>query len=247
MIRILLVGLLFLSASAQALSLNAIFKNRQAAQLMKEQNFSQAQEKIVEALKEEPLWSVLHLNLGFCYEALGQGDKAQSSYNLAAKLAKTPQEMFVAQFNLGEVLAKQEKVDEALQHYQLALEIDPTSRETKINIELLTTQNSGGGGDGDKDDKDKKDDKDSKGKDKDKDKDKDKKDKDDPKDSDKDKDEKKDKKYKPNKQQPQKFKSEKLDQTDVNKILGEIRNQEQKIQREYNKKEIKEAPVGKDW
>ncbi|MGZ5280485.1 MAG: tetratricopeptide repeat protein, partial [Pseudobdellovibrionaceae bacterium] len=63
------------------------------------------------------------------------------------------------------------------------------------------------------------------------------------------KDEKQDqpKEYGKNKPQPQKFKSGELTQGDVNKILGEIKQQEQKIRAEFNKKETKDEPRDKDW
>jgi hypothetical protein len=33
----------------------------------------------------------------------------------------------------------------------------------------------------------------------------------------------------------------------VNKILGELKQQEQKIRAEFNKREVKEKPKEKDW
>jgi len=38
-----------------------------------------------------------------------------------------------------------------------------------------------------------------------------------------------------------------LSPSDVNKILGELKQQEQRIRGEYNRKEAKEPPRGKDW
>lgn len=111
----------------------------------------------------------------------------------------------------------------------------------------------------------KKDPKDDKNKDKDKDKDKDKKDdpkkdpkedkkdpKDDKKDSDKDKDKEKEKDQPkqpaPNqKYQPRPFNGKELSEADVKKILGEIKQQEQKIRSEFNRKDVKEQPRDKDW
>jgi hypothetical protein len=159
------------------------------------------------------------------------------------KYGNDPQVQYVGNFNLAEINGRDKKVPEALAYYQAALEMKPDSMEAKTNIELLISQQqSGGEGKDKKDDQDKKkDDKDKKdGKSDDKDK------KDDKEDKDK-KDDKQPKQYGKNRPQPQKFKSEELRQDDVNKILGEIRQQEQKIRQEYNKKVIKEQPNGKDW
>src|SRR6185312_16368534 len=69
-----------------------------------------------------------------------QAEKAQASYEQALKFAKTPTEKFNALFDLGQLSQKGKKTDEALNYYQQALNEDPQSKETKINIELLMKQ-----------------------------------------------------------------------------------------------------------
>ncbi|RYZ86954.1 MAG: hypothetical protein EOP06_13550 [Proteobacteria bacterium] len=103
-----------------------------------------------------------------------------------------------------------------------------------------------------KDDKknDKKDPKGDKDKDKEKEPDKpeDKKDEKDPKPEDKDQKKDKPKEYGQNpKPQPKKFDSKELNEGDVKKILQELKQQEQKIRAEFNRKEAKEQPRDKDW
>jgi tetratricopeptide (TPR) repeat protein len=225
-----------------AQSLEAVRLNKEGAALLQQQNFLLAEEKFLKALSRDPLMSALHVNLGLAFELAGQTEKAQASYLTAAKLAlseRTDQIRFVAFFNLGQMMGKLKNVTAALEYYQQALELKPDSQETKVNIELLIQQNAGGGqGQKDKDDKNK---------DKDK-KDKDDQDQNDKKDDEKDgKDKDKPKEYQKNKPQPKKFKSEELTQGDVNKILGEIKQQEQKIRQDYNRKDVKEKPRGKDW
>jgi Ca-activated chloride channel family protein len=224
--------------------------NRKGVSDLLKGNPSEAQNKFLSGLARDPYDANLHLNLGLTYEALGQVEKAQASYEVALKLAKNDLTRFAAAFNLGETFQKQKKTDEALQFYQTALQFNPESQETKTNIELLTQDQQGKGKGKDDKDKDKKDKNDSgDGDQKNQDQGKDEEKKDDKGDSDKpdEKKEEKPKQYKKNKPQPQKFKSEELSPGDVNKILGEIKQQEQKIRGEFNKKEVKEKPRDKDW
>ncbi|PIS09901.1 MAG: hypothetical protein COT73_12300 [Bdellovibrio sp. CG10_big_fil_rev_8_21_14_0_10_47_8] len=218
----------------------SIVNNREGLKLLQEKKPSEAQQKFLEALIKDPLEAGLHFNLALTYDLLGQVDKAQSSYKTSLDLAQDDEIKFRADFNLGLIEQKQKKVDEALAYYQEALKYHPDSNETKINIELLTQENQGKKGQNG-------DDKDQKQKDQDqKDQNKEGQDQKDKKDDKKDQEQKK-KEYAPQKPQPRKFKSEELTQGDVNKILGEIKQQEQKIRAEFNKKEVKEKPRDKDW
>ena len=238
-------GLLFLclffslQTWADNTSLRSIWLNRQGVRLLKEQRPEEALSKWSEALSLEPESSEIHLNMGLAFEALGQSEKALQAFATAGQFADSAEMQFRANFNRGAILQKAKKIDEALSAYHAALDVNPESKEAKINIELLIQdqQNQQKQGDGKsdqsnpskdqkpKDDKDKKDNKDGQG------------------------DQKKDKpkEYSKNKPQPRPFKSDELTQGDVNKIMGEIRNQEQKIRSEYNKREVKERPRDKDW
>ena len=250
--------------------LRSLLLNRKGNALFLVQNYGAAFESYVQTLEFDPFSAETHLDLGLTYELQQQVDKAPLSYENAYKFAKDDDLRFMALFNMGQLLGKAKKVDEAVDAYQKALTLRPDSKETKTNIELLIQSQQQQGKDGqDKDPKDQKDDKDKKddkkdGKDPkdDKDKKKDEKDGKDPKDDkekekdDKDKkDDKKDgkdkdenKKYENNpKPQPKKFKSEELSEGDVKKILQELKQQEQKIRAEFNRKEVKEQPRDKDW
>jgi len=262
-----LSGLLKMPSVASSFPhLKSLYLNRKANQQFQSQNYQSAFDQYVQILEFDPFSPEIHLNLGLTFEAQQQPEKAMSSYQNSMNYAKDPAMKFVALFNQAQLLGKGKKIDEALELYQKALEIDPASKEVKTNIELLIQQQQSGGkgGDDNKDQKDKKDQKDNKdqqnkgdGKDKkdqqqnkgdnqdqNKDQNKDQKD-------DQNKDQKKDKDrnqgYANNKPQPHKFKSEDLSEGDVKKILGEIKQQEQKIRAEFNRKETKEQPRDKDW
>jgi tetratricopeptide (TPR) repeat protein len=84
----------------------------------------------------------------------------------------------------------------------------------------------------------------------DKDKDKDKNKKDQPKDQNSQDQKNQDQPKTPQKSEkykPRPFKGNTLNESDVKKILGEIRQQEQKIRAEFNRKDVKEQPRDKDW
>lgn len=227
--------------AAEEENLRAIWLNRAGLFMLKEQNFAESFHFFVQALEYNPYAPEIHLNMGLALEGQGQGDKALKAYATALSLAKEPGIRFQAFFNLAQLYGKAKRYDEALYYYQKALEIIPDSHEIKINIELLIqdqqqNKDKGQGDSQDKKDKgdgqdDKKDDKDGKGDDKDKDK---------PKDG--------PKKYADNpKPQPKPFKGENLNEGDVKKILGELKNQEQRIRREYYKKDLKDKGHDKDW
>ncbi len=254
-------------------NLNAIWSNHKGGLALRDHNAEEAQGRFIETLGLEPFSSTVHGNLGLTFEATENMDKAQGSLSKALEYAQTAEEKFIANYNLGHLYGLKKDYELALSYYQAALSLLPTSKEIKTNIELMIQKqmqeqqsqkdsdqkDKSGEGDGKgssdgKDKKDKKDDKD----DKDKDKDKDQKDKDkdkDQKDKDSDKDDKdqgnkkKDgRQFKPNKKyKPRPYSGENLSEGDVKKILGELKQQEQRIRAEYYNKEVKEKPNGKDW
>jgi tetratricopeptide (TPR) repeat protein len=267
-IGMLVLSVLFLNwsgllQSPQFPHLKSLILSRQGNQQLKAQNYSSAFDTYVKALEFDPFASEIHLDLGLTYEGQQQPDKAMPSYQNALKYAKTGEMKFMSLFNQAQLLGKDKKVDEALELYQKALAFDPTSNEVKTNIELLIQMQQQQQKDGkdDKDQKDPKDQKDNKDKNQDqkdgkdnKDKNQDQKDqgKENKDDQGKDDKEKKDKNEKPQygknqKYKPRPFKGEELSEGDVKKILGEIKQQEQKIRSEYNRKEMKEQPRDKDW
>lgn len=255
--RIISALIFLLSLNAQAESLSGVIKNHEGVSELKKNNMLEGQARFSEALRFDPLSSAIHLNLGLSFYGFAQPEKgqpvdqnmiakAQGSYETALKFSHDPLTRFAALFNLGELMQKLQKKDEALAYYQQALELQPQSAEVKTNIELLMQDaQKKGGGEGQSQDQDKKEDQqkkdnpDGKGDKDQKEQDKDNKDNKDP--------EKKKGPYAKNKPQPKPFKSEELTQGDVNKILGEIKQQEGKIRADYYKKEVKEQPRDKDW
>ncbi|AHI06526.1 hypothetical protein BDW_10130 [Bdellovibrio bacteriovorus W] len=237
-LSLLLICILSLSACQKNLDLRTITANREGNAFLEKQSGAAAMEKYIEALRHDPFVSGLHLNLGLSLETLQQAEKALQAYKEAETLALkegAPELVFMARFNQGQLLGKAQKVDEALAAYQAALDVIPNSMETKTNIELLIQSQQGGG----KGKNDKKDDKGDQNQDqKDQDEDGEDKKEDEPKEG--------QKKQSP-KYQPRPYQGEQLNEADVKKILDELKQQEEKIRAEYNKKETKEQPRDKDW
>jgi Ca-activated chloride channel family protein len=236
-------------------------ENKLGQKFMEAQNFVESRDHFAAALEYDPFRPELHTNLGLGFLLSQDPDKALQSFkkseDYSVGLRQEAPLRFVNRFNQGVVHSMQGRIDEALAGYQQALAINPDSLETKTNIELLvqSQQNQSEGDsknsdpnkekDSKKDSDKSKDGKDQDGKDQ---KDKDQKDKDkDQKDKDKKDEKDKNRDYKANqKYKPREFKGE-LNPADVNKILGEIKSQEQKIRANYNKSEAKDKPRDKDW
>jgi Ca-activated chloride channel family protein len=220
----------------------SVFSNDEGVKNLKGSNPTAAREQFLSSLANDPLEPRLHLNLGLTFEMLGQSDQAKASYETALKLAQDHETRFVANFNLGQLYQKGKKTEEALAAYQEALKYQPDSKETKTNIELLIQDQQGKGQEQKQDPNDQNNKGQGEGQGQGQNEQEEKKD-DQPKQGEKEPP----KEYAKNKPQPQKFKSEELTQGDVNKILGEIKQQEQKIRAEFNRKETKEQPRDKDW
>ncbi len=251
-------------------SLKAFLLDRKAKSALQKKQYEEAQNLYFNMLEVDPNLAEAHSNIGNILLFNKKEEDSLKSLQEALKIAQFHQEKkveFLVRYNLGVYFGLQKKIPEALEQYQAALEIIPDSIETKHNIELLIQNgssskdskdgdkkdSSSGSGDSKdkkdgkdgKDDKDDKDDKNKKDQDK---KDQDKKDGKDDKDDDKEQESKKEKQVKPNaKYKPRPYQGDQLSEGDVKKILGELKNQEQKIRANFDKKERKENKNEKDW
>ncbi len=246
-------------------NLKNLMMDRVASEKIKGKSYDEAMNIYIKMLETDSERPEIHSNIGNLFFLNKKEDEGFKSLHQALRLAELHHDaknQFLVHYNLGVYNGSQKKIPEALQQYQAALDILPTSKETKTNIELLiqsgSSKDKSKEGDkndqnkGDKDSKDKNDGQDGKGKDKNKDKNKDK-DKSDSKEGDgKDKEDEKDPKNKKDIQQsakykPRPFQGDNLSEGDVKKILGELKNQEQRIRANFDKKERKESKNEKDW
>lgn len=263
-IRFLIPLILFMGLSScqkHVDYMQSYYYNQKYKYYMNKKEFEKAQ--AAELASKENLQDHYELdsNLGVIFNLLSKNDESEKSFDEALKVAQAQfkneaernQALFTIHFNRGVFYQSQKKVDQALKDYQAALDLNPTSKETKHNIELLIQKQ--------KEDEQKKDGKDGKdgqekkegeGKDqKPEDKEGDKKDEDkDGSEKDKQKKEGKDRKQN-SKYQPRPFKGDQLSEGDVKKILGELSQQDKKIRAQFDKKEKQESGVEgkneKDW
>lgn len=208
--------------------LRGIIKNNQGVNRYDSGKPTDAFGFFTDALGDVPFAPEVQFNIGDSFLQMKELDKAISQFRLAIKLApsQSPRDRgvrFKSFFNIGALLAAQNKTDEALESYQKALDLVPDSIETKTNMELLTQQ----GGQGGKGDKEEKDPKDGEGEGQ--------------------KDKPKEVSNKPSKPQPQPFKGKDLSKQDVDRILDELKQQEEQIRAKDQKDGGKDAPPDKDW
>lgn len=227
---ILLSFNLFLIGCGYEIDPRTLSSNRNGNEAMTEKRFSDAQGFYIEALGVDPFISEIHSNLGLTFLELKKPEDAIKSFEAAEKFARKNEPMFVARFNQGVTRGASKQIEEALLAYQRALDINPQSIEVKTNIELLLSQQSDQGegqgqGENSKDGKGDQESENQENK------------KDQPKDYSKDP-------QKPYK--PREFEGD-LSEADVKKILGELKQQEQKIRGQFYRNEIKERPRDKDW
>lgn len=213
--------------------------NNEGVAMFKDEKYDGAFKNFVDALSRDPHNPTLHFNLANNFHKNNENEKALIEFEAVENSPKAIAELkFKAMFNAGNVAVGMKDLDKAMKYYQRALDYNPNSQETKTNIELALREQKGGG-ESDKDQKDQKDKQDQKDKDK---KDKDGKDKD-------QKDQPKDQDKQGQKQQPKPFKSQALNESDVRRILEELKRQEQEIRAKQGKqnKKNQDQNIEKDW
>lgn len=221
-------------------SLSSLWYDFKARQALKDKNPEVALQYELKILEQEPNSVQTHSNLGVIFDYLQKKDESGQSFDTALKYLERfknqlyPSDVFQVYYNIGLRYQIAKNTEKALEFYQKALDINPSSIETKHNIELLIQQQQSGGN-GENKDKDQKgegqqkqDPKDGDGKDK--------------KDKDQNQDRQQTAKYK-----PRPYQGDKLSEADVKKILGELSQQDKKIRSNYNKKDRKEDKNAKDW
>lgn len=231
-ITLVLLGTMFFSTAAFAGEFRGILKNNEGVSRYAKGRPLDAYGLFTDALSDQPFAPEVQFNIGDAFLQLKDLDKAVSQFRLAIRLApgasaREKAVRFRSFFNIGAIYGSQNKIDQALEAYQQALEIDPNSIETKTNMELLT-QGGGGGSGGDE------------GKDKDK-------KSDDGKSGDQEKQQPKTPTNKNPKPEPQPYKGKELSKQDVDRILDELKQQEEQIRAKDQRDGGKDAPPDKDW
>jgi len=272
MLSPIISSLLVLSSCAKnEPSLSVLWQDKEAQSQLKAERYEEALQSYYDLVEKNPNLAGTHSNIGVILNFVQRPEDALKSLEHALTVAKENNDLgaqFAVNFNLGvyfgDSKSSAKDVGRALEHYQAALDIVPTSVEAKTNIELLVQQQQkqqGEGGEkseqqdqqnqngqnGDSQNQDNKNDRDKKDEKKDGSDDKKKDEKDKGENEEQKQDEGKKRENSP-KYKPRPFKGEELSEGDVKKILGELRNQEQKIRANFEKKEKgKTKRNEKDW
>jgi len=228
--------LMVAAAVANGQSLEGIAANKAGVRALEKEEHVKAFRAFSEALAADPGVIEYRLNMAYTYSLNQEFEKAEKEYLLAIEMAKDrPELQFAAYFNLGRLRTEKGDIDGALDAYQKALDLHPTSKEVKTNIELIwQQQEKQGGGQGQKKDKsDQKPSDDSQGGEQDKDQNQD------PGTDQNDQPDKGDEK------KPQSF--ENLTPEMARKVLEELKAQEQKVRADHMSQGVKERPRDKQW
>ncbi|MFK8139142.1 MAG: hypothetical protein AB8E15_12340 [Bdellovibrionales bacterium] len=249
MLKILFVLLLPCIVFAQN-EIQFVQQNNEAIDLLtKTKDASSSLFKFEELVGQYPDNLVAKLNLASNYVVLEDYENAEKIYLEILDLTKDSPQFkdiqFISCFNMAgiQIVKKQQK--EALAYYQCALNVEPTDKASKINIEIIVQNitNSQDSQNGESDDQEKKDQ--DQGEDENQ---KDQKDNKDQKDQNKPDQNDKEKKTDSGEQkQKPKFKENELSKQDVKRIFQELKRQEEGIRAKENQRNPKEPSNGKDW
>ena len=226
--KLVLFALLVFAQRAFAFDLRGIQSNNEGVKRFSDERLGESYNSFVKSLADMPFQPEVHYNLGRTFFENKEYEKAYQESMVASRFAgdKNKEIKFLALFQAAAALAEQKKVDEAIEHYQQALELNPESKEAKTNIELLAQQQQGGGGGGEQQEQQKQDG-DGQGQNQ--------------------ADQPRTNQNPDQKKQPRAFKSEELSKKDVENILDELERQEEQIRAKFQREGSKEAPKGKDW
>lgn len=245
----LLLILTVVTQQAQARALDLIYKNNTGVRHSGKEKHLEAYETFLGLTAEDPYDPALLFNLGSSLTALGEEEKAAPLYkellkNIDLRLGQSKSDeekmelyklKYAVLYNLGVHFQVVKEIDQALKYYQQALELNPDSKEIKTNIELLFQGGGQGKGKPDKDQKGEgegegeKDPNDSEGQG-----DKEQKPQEKPKESEKEK-------------KQREFDQSQMSMQDLNRIMEELKQQEQNIRAKVQKKGGKDAPREKEW
>lgn len=231
---------------AAARGVDLIYKNNEGVRQFKKEKQNDSYEMFMGLLAEAPYDPLIQFNLGSALGGVGEEDKAEALYKqllktVDQKLSQKPGESEVAElyrvkfallYNLGVHYQTIKDVDQALKFYQQALEIMPDSKEIKINIELMMKQQSGGGGG--KGDPDQKDQPQQEG--------------DQPQGGEGEQPPPRPEQQDPSKdKKPQEFDQKHMSREDLERIMEELKQQEQNIRAKTQKKGGKNRGNDKEW
>jgi Flp pilus assembly protein TadD len=129
-LMVMLTGCHF--AARGSISSAARSHNERGLSLLAKGQTDDAIREFREALRIQPDYADVYLNLGNALMTVGRTDEALTHFQRALMLQPNHAEAHNA---LGVVLAENGRIDEAIAHYQTALRIKPDFAEAKKNLQ----------------------------------------------------------------------------------------------------------------
>ena len=102
-----------------------------------QKNYDKAQKEFLNVLSRNPFFYPARLNLGWVTMLKKDYKNSLGEYRVVFEESSRSEDRFYSHFNSAYIHSLEENLEEALYHYQQALKERPNSMEVKKNIELL--------------------------------------------------------------------------------------------------------------
>jgi tetratricopeptide (TPR) repeat protein len=112
---------------------NAVAHNNLGVSLVDEQRFDEAESHFTEAVRLKPNYADALVNLGISWDRKGRREEAFELFETAARTRPTA----LAHYNLGNLLLRQGKVDEAGRQFAAALRLKPSLAQAWYNLGIV--------------------------------------------------------------------------------------------------------------
>ena len=103
--------------------------------LYRQGKFEDAEKKITEAVKLQPVNVTAKFNLAAVMYKLGKPEDAKKMYTELATLEKDAAIRSKAWYNKGAILSKEKKLEESIDAYKSALKLNPDDQEARENLQ----------------------------------------------------------------------------------------------------------------
>lgn len=103
-------------------------------------NYEAAESYYKAALEQEPDNARLYFNLGNAQARQGKIEEAIQSFLEFRNLAETPEDKALAEYNIGTVLAEDERWQPAANHFKNSLKLNPDDFDAKFNYERALSE-----------------------------------------------------------------------------------------------------------
>jgi len=112
-------------------------KTEKASSLYRDERYDEAMKAFVDAQIESPEEPKLKYNLANTHYKMNNYEEAVKNYQDVAATAQDIQLEEKSLYNTGNALYRQGKLEEAIEFYKKALELDPNDQDAKYNLEFV--------------------------------------------------------------------------------------------------------------